>query len=186
MAICGRRVRLRAPEAWDVPLLHAWANDEELWRCLGGWRSPSGLDATEAWVRGLRDDPLNQRFMIEDGAGGAAVGTANLVGIDWRNRHATHGMMLGDAADRGRGLGRDTVMAVMRHAFDELGMERLDSDIIEYNEESLRLYVGRCGWVEEGRQRRWHHRGGRFWDRIIVGVTRDEYRRLVDETGYWG
>lgn len=34
------------------------------------------------------------------------------------------------------GYGRDRVMAIMRYALDYLGLERLDSDIISYNEAS--------------------------------------------------
>ena len=172
-------------EERDLPLLHGWANDEALWANLGGWRFPSAFEATKAWFASLPADKLNQRFVIEAKADGAVIGTANLVDIDWKNRHALHGMMLGPADLRGRGFGRDTVMAIMRYAFDELGLERLDGDIIEYNEASYRLYVGKCGWREEGRQRRWHFRGGRFWDRIIVGVTRSDYADLVAATGYW-
>ena len=185
MSIPGKHVRLRAVEERDLPLLHAWANDEALWANLGGWRFPSGFEATKAWFASLRTDPLNHRFVIETRADGAVIGTANLVDIDWKNRHALHGMMLGPADLRGRGFGRDTVMAVMRYAFDELGLERLDGDIIEYNEASYRLYVGKCGWREEGRQRRWHYRQGRFWDRIIVGVTRADYADLINTTPYW-
>lgn len=185
LSIPGKHVRLRAVEERDLPLLHQWANDEALWTGLGGWRFPSGFEATKAWFAALRADPLNHRFVIETKAEGSVIGTANLVDIDWKNRHALHGMMLGPADLRGKGFGRDTVMAVMRYAFDELGLERLDGDIIEFNAASYRLYVGKCGWREEGRQRRWHFRGGRFWDRIIVGVTRDDYAALVEATDYW-
>lgn len=172
-------------EERDLPLLHAWANDEALWANLGGWRFPSGFESTKAWFASLRTDHLNHRFVIETKLDGAVIGTANLVDIDWKNRHALHGMVLGPVDLRGKGLGRDTVMAVMRYAFDELGLERLDGDIIECNEASYRLYVGKCGWREEGRQRRWHYRQGRFWDRIIVGVTRNDYTDLVASTAYW-
>ena len=127
----------------------------------------------------------SDRFIIETLEDGEMIGTANLVNIDWKNNHAFHGMMLGPTLARGRGYGRDTVMAVMRYAFDELHLERLDGDIIEYNEGSIRLYLGRCGWKEEGRQRRWHYRQGRYWDKIVVGVTRQDYATVVADTGYW-
>ena len=185
MSIPGKRVRLRAPEVGDLPLLHAWANDEALWANLGGWRFPSSLESARAWLGGQGADPLNHRFVIEAFENAQVIGTANLVDLDWKNRHAFHGMMLGPADIRGKGYGQDTVMALMRYAFDELGLERLDGDIIEFNEASYRLYVGKCGWREEGRQRRWHFRQGRFWDRILVGVTREDYGQLVNASGYW-
>jgi RimJ/RimL family protein N-acetyltransferase len=185
VSIPGKLVRLRAVEEADLPLVHQWANDEVLWADLGGWRFPSSLDSARAWFSGLKSDHLNHRFIIETLRAPAAIGTANLVDLDWKNRHAEHGMLLGDAAVRRKGYGRDTVMAMMRYAFDELGLERLHSDVIAYNEASLGLYVGACGWTIEGRQRRWHHRRGQFWDRVLIGVTREEYAALVSATGYW-
>lgn len=59
----------------------------------------------------------------------------------------------------------------MRYAFTELGSARLDGAMSEYNQASLGLYCGKCGWKEEGRQRNWFFREGRYWDKIIVGVT---------------
>jgi len=185
MSIPGNKVRLRAVEEGDLPLLHAWANDEELWSHLAGWRFPSNFKSIETWFAGLGSDPLNHRFVIETKADRQVIGTANLMDIDWKNNHAFHGMMLGPVDLRGKGYGFDTVMAVMRYAFDELHLERLDGDIIEYNEASLRLYVGKCGWKEEGRLRRWHFRKGRYWDKIVVGVTRDDYAAVAEATGHW-
>ncbi|MBP0444122.1 GNAT family N-acetyltransferase [Roseomonas sp. SSH11] len=183
MNILGRRVVLRALEEEDAPLLHAWANEPEIWQRLGGWHFPTSLAATRTWIAAQSASPADRRFAIT--LGGELLGTANLVEIDWKNRHAHHGMMIGPVARRGQGIGTDTIMAIMRHAFDELGFERLDSSIIEHNEPSRRAYCDRCGWVLEGRQRRWFHRQGRFWDRLIIGVTRDDYHALLERTRYW-
>ena len=185
MSILGRKVRLRALESDDVPQLHRWANDPDIWRLLGGWQFPVSQASTRAWLDGLAADRLNQRYAIERLDDGVLLGTANLVDIDWKNGTASHGMMLGSSDERGKGYGVDTVIAIMRYAFDELRLARLDSDIIEYNAASLRLYVGKCGWREEGRQRGWHFREGRRWDRILVGVTQQDYADLVAGNDYW-
>lgn len=186
MNIHGRKVVLRAPELRDVELLNRWSNDPEIWNGLGGWHFPFSTLSTEAWVKGADNGSLRGHvFMIDEPELGL-IGTANLVNIDWKNRNALHGMMLGDKETRGKGYGTDTVMAIMRYAFDYLGLERLDTDIIEYNEASLKLYLGRCGWVEEGRLRRWHYRNGRFYDKIVIGVTRSDYDALIQRTRYWG
>jgi RimJ/RimL family protein N-acetyltransferase len=184
MNIRGRIVTLRAIEEDDVPSLHRWGNDPDLWSMLGGWHFPTSLRQTRTWFEGLAGDRLNQRFAI-DYPGAGLVGTANLVDIDWKNNNAFHGMMIGDPSMRGKGVGVDVIMATMRYAFDELHLRRLDGSMIAYNEASLAVYLGKCGWKEEGRQRDWYFRGGRYWDRIMVGVTADDYRSLVDSNGYW-
>jgi RimJ/RimL family protein N-acetyltransferase len=94
-------------------------------------------------------------------------------------------MMLGDKDIRGKGYGVDTIMAIMRYAFEELHLERLDGSMIEYNQVSLNIYLKKCGWKEEGRMRNWYFRKNRYWDKIIVGVTRADYFALVAENKYW-
>lgn len=177
MNIRGERVLLRAIEREDLLLLNKWANDPETQRMLGGWHFPVSLQDQEVWFSSLSCNSLNQRFAIEaDGMG--LIGTANLVSIDWKNRTAFHGMLLGDKSIHGKGYGTDTIRAIMSYAFDELGLHRLDTDIIIYNEASLRVYIEKCGWIEEGRRTDWYFRGGCRWDKILVGITRDRYTQL--------
>ena len=184
MDILGKTVRLRAVEETDLPLLHSWGNTPDLWRLLGGWHFPSSKISTKNWFEKLQNDHLNVRLAITTEEHGI-VGLANILDIDWKNKNAFHGMMLGNLDFRGRGIGRDTVMAIMRYAFDELGLQRLDGSMIEFNDASVGLYCNKCGWKEEGRQRKWYFREGRFWDRILVGVTAEDYRTLLSQTNYW-
>ncbi len=76
-------------------------------------------------------------------------------------------------------------MATMRYAFDELHLRRLDGSMIAYNDASVAVYCGKCGWTNRGPPARLYHRGGRYWDRIMVGVTRDDYQALVEASRYW-
>ena len=88
-------------------------------------------------------------------------------------------MLLGDKDIRGKGYGRDTVFTIMKYAFEELGLNRLDGSMIEYNEASLKMYIEKCGWKREGIQRNWYFRKNRFWDRIIVGITKEDYNDFM-------
>lgn len=184
MNIQGRYVTLRAIEAEDLALLQEWGNDPEIQRLLGGWHFPTSMADQRAWLASLNCQSRDQRFAI-DLPGTGLVGMANLVSIDWKNRTAFHGMMLGKRQHQQRGLGRDTIMALMRYAFDELGLEHLDGDMIEHNAPSLKVYVERCGWEVQGRKRGWYFREGRRWDKIIVGVSASAYRELAERGGYW-
>ena len=184
MNIKGKTVILRAIEEEDLPTLHRWANDSETQDIIGNIHFPSSMDFHRNWFQGLRSDSLNQRLAIE-APGVGLIGISSIINIDWRNNHAWHGVMLGDADIRGKGYGADAVMATMRYAFDELHLERLDGSIIEHNQASYAFYCGKLGWKEEGRQRNWYYRKGRYWDRIMVGITREDYVGLVERTAYW-
>jgi len=186
MNIQGRALTLRAIEEHDLPLLHRWANDPATQDGIGELHFPSSMDFHQHWFAGLKADRLNQRFLVQTPEG-QGIGLSSIVNIDWRNRHAWHGLLIGDASHRGKGYGVDAVMATVRYAFDELGLERLDGAMIEYNQASLAMYCGpRLGWQQEGRRRNYYYRKGRFWDQVVVGVTRQDYARVVAETAYWG
>jgi len=184
MNIIGNKVLLRAIEESDLASFHAWGNDPKLWGLLGGWHFPASFASTRAWLEKIQSDPLNVRLAITTEENGL-VGLANLLDIDWKNKHAFHGMMLGNPNVRGKGIGYDVVMSIMRYAFDELGFIRLDGSMIESNKASIAFYCGKCGWKEEGRQRNWYYRNGRYWDRLMVGVTREDYDVLIQKTKYW-
>lgn len=184
MNIKGKVVTLKAIEDIDIDLLNKWGNDPEIQNWLGGWHFPTSKNDVINWKSNLSANSLNQRFSIyTDDLG--LIGTANLVDIDWKNRNAFHGMLLGDVEIRGKGYGVDTVMAIMKYSFEELGLNRLDGSIIEYNYSSLKLYINKCGWKEEGRQRNWYFRKNQYWDRIIVGITRDDYFEFISKNSYW-
>lgn len=184
MNVVGKKVRLRAIEEDDLEILHQWANDPNIWPLLASWHFPISFKDQKEWFENLSPQSQNQRFAIETPDMGI-IGTANLVNINWKDRNAFHGMMLGDKDIRGKGYGTDTIMAVMRYAFEELGLERLDGSMIEYNTVSLAVYIKKCGWVEEGRQRNYYFRKNRYWDKIIVGVTRNDYFELISRNNYW-
>lgn len=184
MNIRGKKILLRAIEEEDLPILHKWANDPETQDIIGNIHFPSSFEFQKNWFKGLQGDTLNQRFAI-DTADMGIIGISSIIQIDWRNNHAWHGIVLGDKDIRGKGYGIDAVMATMRYAFDEMHLERLDGSIIEYNKVSHAFYCGKLGWKEEGIRRNYYFRKGRYWDQIIVGITKQDYYDLVASNNYW-
>jgi RimJ/RimL family protein N-acetyltransferase len=184
MNVKGKFVLLRAIERSDLELLAKWSNDPDIQYMLGGWHTPSSHLVMDEWLKRISSDPLNLRFAIDHEELGL-IGTANLVDINWKDKNAFHGMLLGDKDIRGKGIGVDVVFSIMRYAFEELGLNRLDGSMIDYNEPSKKLYLNKCGWKIEGTQRGWYWRKNQHWDKVMVGVTRDDYFKLIKETDYW-
>jgi RimJ/RimL family protein N-acetyltransferase len=185
MIIQGKLTSLRAPELADVPDLHRWSNDPEIWNMLGGWHFPYSTRSTEDWVKSRKDNNLVEHVFCIDTPNEGIIGTANIISIDWKNKNAFHGMMIGEANLRGKGYGIDALMVIMRYAFMELGLNRLDTEIINYNARSLKFYLGKGGWKQEGVRRDWFYRNGQYYDKVLIGVTRQNYLELIDRDNYW-
>ena len=184
MNIKGKKVVLRAIEQQDLELINKWSNDPEINYMLGGWHFPSSMQDQQKWFNSLSVNNNNQKFAIESEELGL-IGMANLVEINWKDRNAFHGMLIGEKNSRGKGYGVDTVMTINRYAFEELGLMRLDTTIIEYNEPSIAVYTKKCGWQIEGVKKNYYHRKNKWWDQIVLGITRDDYDALIEKTNYW-
>lgn len=48
----------------------------------------------------------------------------------------------------GKGLGTEVTMAVLRYAFEVLGLHRVDLRVLEYNKRAIACYQ-KCGFVHD-------------------------------------
>lgn len=183
MNIKGKTVTLRQMTMNDMPMICDMFNDPELENLVVGWSFPLSIEQQKLWFEKNINDQRNFRFVIETPTDGA-VGIATLTDLDWKNRRATHGIKLANKERRAKGIGTDTVMALMRYAFDELGLHRLDGSWFGFNAPSRGLYL-KCGWKEEGVKREYVYKRGQWRDLTIVGILEKDYRKLVEDNGYW-
>lgn len=183
MNIAGKRVTLRAMEKADCEMSREMFNDPEIENLVVGWALPVSSYAQERWFEAHYGDSLNLRFVIETPEDGA-VGIITLTDIDWKNRRAVHGIKLAKKEHRSKGTGTDALMTIMRYAFDELGLNRLDSSWFEDNEPSKRMHT-KCGWHVEGVRRQYVFKGGRFRDLTVAGILASEYYDLIRKNHYW-
>jgi predicted alpha/beta superfamily hydrolase/RimJ/RimL family protein N-acetyltransferase len=149
----------------------AWLNDPVVaWGIFGRNEPRSDADETE-WLDRERARPDALLFSIHRRDDGRPVGTASLTDIGTPPGTATFRILIGSTADRGLGLGEDASRLVIRHAFADLGMDRVVLHVFEYNLAARRLYA-RLGFRESERRRRRIHRDGTTWDVIIMALDR--------------
>ena len=183
MNIVGKKVTLRAMEMKDCELIREMFNDPEMENLVVGWAFPVSQYAQEQWLMKNYNNQNSFRFVIETEEDGA-VGIATLLDIDWKNRRAGHGIKLAKHKQRSKGIGTDAVMAIMRYAFDELNLNRLDGSWFDDNIASKNMYR-KCGWVEEGIKRQYVYKKGQYRDLTIVGILAEEYYKLIEQNRYW-
>ena len=105
------------------------------------------------------------------------IGNIGLHDLDWKNRNAQLGVVIGEKAYWGLGYGTDAIKALLRFAFDEMNLHRVQLRVFEFNERAIRCYR-RCGFREEGRLRQELYRGGAYHDVLLMGILREEFRTL--------
>lgn len=183
MNIVGKKVTLRAMEKSDLELARELLNSREVEHLVIGSSFPISAYGQEKWFEAHYGDQNNFRFIIDTKEDGA-VGIATLADIDWKNRRARHGMKIMSSKNRGKGVGTDSVMAIMRYAFDELQLVRLDGAWFLDNLPSKAMYM-KCGWKEEGIRRKYVYQNGAYKDVMMTGVLAEDYYKLIKEKHYW-
>jgi RimJ/RimL family protein N-acetyltransferase len=128
-----------------------WLNDPDTTRYLYGRRErpPSSVTVPEMvdWGRRMLADPWRLAAAIEDPALGAIVGNARLVPM--AGRRARYSIVIGEAANRGRGLGTDATCLMCRLGFRIMGVREIVLDVDPRNKPAVGAYL-RAGF-EPGR-----------------------------------
>ncbi|MFE0648478.1 GNAT family N-acetyltransferase [Streptomyces sp. NPDC059534] len=130
---------------------------------------PKNAADFRSWMERF-DDGTNRGYLIRVRETGAAAGTVNINSII-RGRY--QGASLGYAAfapSAGRGYMTEGLGAVLRHAFDDLRLHRLEASIQPGNKPSLAL-VQRLGFRYEGLSPAYLYINGAWRDHERWSVT---------------
>src|SRR5215217_9603932 len=106
--IVGELVALGPLRRDLLPLYQRWINDFATTRMLGKPPGPMTWEREEAWFNGAATAGGELPFTIYERATWRPIGTTALHGVDFRNRTATFGIMIGEPDRRGRGYGTET------------------------------------------------------------------------------
>jgi RimJ/RimL family protein N-acetyltransferase len=171
-ALTGERVLLRPLTVADVPDVLVTLADADALR-LTGTRARFTADEVEQALRDWtgRDDRLD--MAVVDRATGAHAGEATLDGLDRDNGSCGLRIMLA-APFTEHGLGTEATRLLLGHAFDTVGVHRVELEVYEFNPRARHVYE-KVGFVYEGTRRhalRWH---GEWIDAHVMGMLADDW-----------
>jgi RimJ/RimL family protein N-acetyltransferase len=172
--LAGRKVRLRAPQRTDIPIFVKWFNDPEVTEFLLRG-PPMGMEEEERWYESLRADE-GRVFCIET-LEGKLIGNVGIIHIDWTNRKADIGIVIGEKEYWSQGYGGEAITLLLGYMFEEMNMERVWLYCDDKNKRAQRCYE-RCGFRREGIFRHNRCRGGRFSDDVVYSILSEEWRAM--------
>jgi RimJ/RimL family protein N-acetyltransferase len=169
-------VFLRALEVTDLERLHRWHNDRELYQKLvDGFRFVSQTAESEWLQQRVKYSIHEVTLAICLTGSGEHIGNVYLRPIDWVARKAILGILIGDPANRRKGCGESALRQTLRHAFKDLGLNRVYFEVLADNAAAIRVYE-KCGFVPEGRLRNHAFKDGVTRDLIVMGICAAEFR----------
>lgn len=138
--------------------INSWRNDESLIACLGAPFRYINLEVDEKWF----DNYMSNRS------------TVVRCSIDYLNQSAVLHIMIGNKENRGKGIGTFAVTEMLKHAFYNLNLHRVELTVFSSNVAAQRLYE-KCGFVKEGVKRQAVFKNGKFVDMYYYAILREDF-----------
>lgn len=168
--LTAERVRLRGFRADDLDDFYAVHADPEVMRywSFPAWTQRSQAHARFASAMAGRDPDKLLCWAIAERSDDRLIGGVTLFAIDRAQGRAEIGYAL--RSDRwGRGLAREALPLALAHAFDTLGLRRIEADIDPRNAASCTL-AERMGFMREGVLRERWRVAGELQDSALYGL----------------
>jgi ribosomal-protein-alanine N-acetyltransferase len=175
-ALNGKRLRLRPAQESDKADRLSYGRNAEFRKMVGGdprTCPPLTAEEVDRWYERLWSEPLHWAIEAE----GRCIGIACLHQFDQENQHARY--MIGIFAPDcwGKGYGTEVTRIVLRYAFDDLRLHRVDLRVLDFNHRAIACYK-KCGFVQEGIEREGSLIGGEWHSDILMSILEPEYRLI--------
>jgi len=160
---------LRGWKADDAPALQRNANNPKIYNCLLDiFPHPYTMEDAVSWVNiMLKQDPLLVFVIDIDGELAGVVGLT--MRADVYRKAPLIGYWLGEAY-WGRGIMTEAVKLVVKYAFTNLGITRLQAGIFSTNPASMRV-LEKAGFIKEGIARNAIIKNGIVLDEHCYGLV---------------
>ncbi|MFV0886869.1 UDP-4-amino-4,6-dideoxy-N-acetyl-beta-L-altrosamine N-acetyltransferase [Metapseudomonas otitidis] len=165
--------QLRPATLEDAGLLLRWRNAEAVRQCMYNTAEIS-LPEHQQWLQRELLNPASRHLLLE--RDGDPVGYASLTEISERHRRCAWGFNLGDTPQP-KGTGLRMLALLAEQVFTELRLEKICSEVLDFNAASLRVHQ-RLGFVSEGRLLRHIHRPDGVFDVEVLALFVEDWRLL--------
>lgn len=172
---------LRELRRSDLPAINAWRTDRELISRLGATFRYINEEVDERWFNAYMDRRATtvRCAIAEECAPEKILGLVSLCDIDNLSRSCEFHIMIGDKNQRGKGMGYFAISEILRHAFEDLNLNRVELKVLPDNEPALGLYR-KAGFKEEGLLRQYAFKNGEYRDTLIMSILREEWKKNAD------
>lgn len=166
--------RLRELAREDLTTINSWRSSRDLIDQVGAPYRYINKETEEAWFEtymqnragNIRCSILNQ---AED-----LIGLVSLTNIDRINQTAVFHIMLGSAEEREKGAGSFATEEILKHAFLDMNLNRIELTVLEDNKRAIGLY-NKYGFKKEGIKRQATYKNGEFQNMVLMSVLKSEF-----------
>lgn len=176
--IFGTRLYLRRLSEKDAtPEYLSWLNDPEIQKYL---ETPptNSTEQLKEYIRKQNENPNSLFLGIFDRKTNRHIGNIKLEPIDWQKKTARFGTLIGNKAYWNNGYGTEASRLILKYAFEEMGLEKVDLGVIEYNQRAINCYKKSGFKVREIVPKCLNHEGV-IYDNVMMEISKEEFEEKM-------
>jgi RimJ/RimL family protein N-acetyltransferase len=174
---------LRALQLDDYKTTINWRNDDKMWAMVTGPKYFVSPDYEKKWVEEAIFDKKSFHLAICVKENDTMIGLSTLDEIDWINRTARIGVLIGDKKYWGRDYAIEACILIGKFALLDRGLHRASYAILEYNKAS-RSVAEKCGAIQEGILREALFKNGKFHNLVVYSHLADEFLEYIKQNDF--
>ena len=162
---------LRPMTESDLELVLAWRNSDSVRMNMYSHDLISWEDHVN-WFETQKQSPHVRNLIFELDSN--PLGVVSFSQISLSNSSATWAFYSGDTSVRGVGSMMETL--ALDYAFNELKINRLECEVLEFNSKVISFHK-KFGFQEEGRKKQGYCRDGEYFDIVQLSILQSDYNR---------
>lgn len=169
MILTYQDVTLRAVEPEDLELLYQWENNTTVWN-HSNTLVPYSKFTLKRYIANSHKSIFETgqlRLMIDITAEKRTIGTVDLFEFDPFHSRAGVGILIASVADRHKGYASQSLGCLTAYAFSTLKLHQLWCNILETNDDSMKLFQ-KHGFTVSGRRSEWVKKEGGYLDEYFL------------------
>ena len=176
--LVGDKIYLSPRNIEDAEIYVKWINDFEVTDFTGYSSKIMDIEGEKEYLNSTARKTNNISFAIVKQENDELIGTAGFDKLDYINRVATLGIMIGEQENRDKGYGAETINLLLDFGFNYLNLNNINLYVMEFNPRAIACYK-KCGFKEMGRRRKTVFLNGKYYDKLYMDILKEEF----DEKG---
>ena len=175
----GEKVVLRRISEGDVTQRYLdFLNDKDVTKFLDAGRKKHSIDNLKFYVKEKISKKDCIFLAVIDTESGLHIGNVKIEPIDYDNRKAVIGIMIGDKNFWGKGYGTEAMRTTVKFCFQDLNLNRVTLGVNADNIQAIKAYK-KVGFVQEGVLREDVIRDGKKYNWILMGLLRKDFKSII-------
>lgn len=158
------------------PSYMQWVRDYNVIKTLNkiDYLRPVSFEEVKRYCNNIAQSTTDMFFAVYESKANNFIGTLRVSKINWHNRVADIGIMIGSKGHWGKGIASDSIQIICRYLFDQCGLRKLTAGFMAVNPAMGKAF-SKVGFKIEGALREQDYFEGKYVDHIYMGCFSNEF-----------